>query len=71
MEKFKVTIYPKTTWHVTVEADTEEEAKDKALSMEGPAELAYHGDYSYEWTHEILEWPNIGNGTVDVEEVEE
>lgn len=68
MKTYKVTIYPVTPWTVKVKAESEEEAKKIALDLEGPPEYAFHGEE--EWKHEILEWPNIGKGTVDVESVD-
>ena len=70
MKRFKVTIYPVTPWSVEVEADSEEDAKEYALGLDGPTVYAFHGDNTDEWEHDILEWPNIGNGTVDVEEID-
>lgn len=69
MKTYRVTIYP-VTWTVRVEANNEEDAKKKALELEGPAVYAFHGDDTDEWEHDISEWPNIGNGQVDVEEDE-
>jgi len=68
LKNYKVTIYPVTPWVVTVEANSEEEAKAKALELEAPTSYAFHKDNVEEWGHDILEWPNIGNGQVDVEE---
>lgn len=66
MAKYQVTIYPVTTWTVTVEAKSAAEAKKIALELEGPAEPMMYDEG--EWRHEILEWPNIGkNGQVDIE----
>ena len=66
MKKYKITIYPITTWSVVVDAKSEKEAKEKAFKLEGPSELMIHNEN--EWKHEILEWPNIGiNGQVDIE----
>ena len=73
MKRFKVTIYPITPWTVEVEAETEKEAKEYALGLEGPTVYALHDmfyDDTDEWRHDILEWPNIGpKGQVDVEKV--
>lgn len=68
MKTFKVTIYPVTPWITHVEAENEEEAKEIALGLEGPETPSFHGSSLNEWEHDIMEWPNIGNGTVDVEE---
>jgi hypothetical protein len=71
MKTFKVSIYPQTNWVVRVEAENEEEAKTKALALDGPAEYSFLGDDTDEWHAEIWEWPNIGpEGQVDVEEDE-
>lgn len=68
MKTFKVSIYPQTVWTVRVEAENEEEAKKKALALDGPSEIITD---DYEWHAEIWEWPNIGpEGQVDVEEEE-
>ena len=70
MKTYKVSIYPETVWTVKVEAESEEDAKAKALALEGPAEYSFFGDDTDEWYYEILEWPNIGpKGQVNVEEV--
>jgi hypothetical protein len=69
MKTYKVSIYPVTNWTVNVEANSEEEAKAKALALDGPAEYAFLGDCNDEWKAEIWEWPNIGtDGQVDIEE---
>lgn len=68
MKSFKVSIYPQTVWSVEVEAENEEEAKKKALDLEGPSEPGYKSEN--EWYPEIWEWPNIGpKGEVNVEEI--
>lgn len=67
MKTYKVTIYPITPWTVQVEANSEKEAKEIALDLEGPVVYAHHGDNLEEWEHDISEWPNIGSGQVDVE----
>jgi hypothetical protein len=69
MKTYKVSIYPVTNWTVNVEANSEEEAKAKALALDGPTEYAFLGDAKDEWKAEIWEWPNIGtDGQVDIEE---
>lgn len=70
-KRFRVTIYPVTPWTVEVEADTEDEAKDVALGLDGPPVYAFRSDNLDEWVHDIMEWPNIGNDTVDIEEIDE
>ena len=69
MKTYKVTIYPVTPWTISIEANNEKEAKEKALSWEGPAMYAYLDDDLEEWKHDISEWPNIGkDGEVYIEE---
>ena len=67
MALYKVSIYPETQWDITVEAESEEEAKKKALEADGPTTYGHMTDD--EWQAQIWEWPNIGNGQVDVEKV--
>ena len=67
MRQYKVTIYPVTPWSVTVEAKTEEEAKEIALNLDGPTVYSFHSSLE-EWQHDICEWPNIGTGNIDIEE---
>lgn len=72
MKTYKVTIYPVVPWTVRVEAKNEEEAKKKALLLDGPEMFAFQINPELEeWVPQIWEWPNIGpKDTVDIEEEE-
>lgn len=69
MKTYKVTIYPVTPWTVRVEAESEDEAKDRALELESPDVFSFQEEELDKWGHDIMEWPNIGdNGIVETEE---
>lgn len=68
--RYTVTVYVQSPYYTIVEAESEEEAIERALERDGPsipASLEMQSDYEWVADH-LLEFPNLG--TKQVPEVE-
>ena len=70
-KRYKVTVYVMTPYATIVDAENKEEAKQKALDREAPAEMAYlEKAMETEWASDgLYEFPNLGkNEETEIEE---
>jgi hypothetical protein len=70
-KRYKVTVYVMTPYATIVDAENEEEAKQKALDRGAPVEMAYlENAMETEWASDgLYEFPNLGkNEEPEIEE---